>query len=147
MLTTIQNLLTTLLASVRLSRRHPIIPTCVLALIVLFAQSTGAALILNVVETGGDNEATDTIVAKWTGVIYNATIAGEPILGITVGTPYTVGPFGSGDPCYVDRAHRYTNADPAAIPGYLLGGEYIMNGNDNRDNATMTMDVTVAAPV
>ncbi len=43
----------------------------------LAAQTASAYPILtNVVETGGDNEATDTITAKWTGVTWNATIAG-----------------------------------------------------------------------
>ena len=39
---------------------------------------SSAAVIVNVVETGGDNEATDTITAKWTGATFNTTIANEP---------------------------------------------------------------------
>src|SRR5438034_4245423 len=36
------------------------------------------ALITWVVETGGDNEATDTITAKWTGQTIPVSIADEP---------------------------------------------------------------------
>jgi hypothetical protein len=110
--------------------------------------------ITNVVETGGDNEPTDTITAKWTGQTFNVSVANEPVPGATVGQPYTVGTFGHLAPAYVDRNHRYANhsVDAAAvppgftIPAYLLGGEYIMSGNDNRDNATYRLDISVANP-
>jgi len=89
----------------------------VLALIALFAQNGQAApVIANVVETGGDNEPTDTITAKWTGQTFNCSVANEPVPGITVGTPYTVGLFGNYAPAFVDRNHRYTNAVPAQSP-------------------------------
>jgi hypothetical protein len=107
-----------------------------------------------VVETGGDNEATDTITAKWTGSTFPVSVANEPVPGAAIGTTYTVGTFGHLAPTFVDRNHRYSNhsVDPAAvpptfqIPAYLVGGEYIMSGNDNRDNATYRLDVTVANP-
>jgi hypothetical protein len=68
--------------------------------------------------------------------------------GLVVGDNYSVGFFGNHAPAYVDRAHRYNHAsNTVLIPDYLFGGEYIMNGNDNRDNATMTMDVTVSQAV
>jgi fibronectin type 3 domain-containing protein len=99
----------------------------------------------NVVEFGGDNEAVDTIPAKWTGVTYNATVNGEPIPGITVGTPYTVPVFGEDVSCMVDRVHQWNGARAdLPIPGYLLGGEYIMIGNDNRDNSPFREDIYVA---
>src|SRR5262252_2849208 len=107
-----------------------------------------AGVIANVVETGGDNEPTDTITAKWTGQTYNVTVANEPFIGAIVGQPYTVGTFGSGSPAFVDRAHRYLN-DPGtggpalAVPAYLVGLEYVMSGNDNRDNASYRLDITV----
>jgi hypothetical protein len=105
-------------------------------------------IITNVVETGGDNEATDTVPAKWTGVTYVGGVANEPRPGLAAGAPYTVGFFGVTEPCYVDRAHCYTNAAVGlAVPSYLLGGEYIMSGNDNRDNAGYLLDVYVATPV
>ena len=110
--------------------------------------SVTAATIGNVVETGGDNEATDTIVAKWTGQTWPVTVAGEPVLGLVVGDLYTAGTFGSTAPTFVDRAHRYLD-DPAnslPVPAYLVGAEYIMSGNDNRDNASYRLDVTLTSP-
>jgi hypothetical protein len=105
-------------------------------------------VITGVVETGGDNEATDTVPAKWTGVTYVGGIANEPVPGLAAGAPYTVGLFREHAPCYVDRNHRYTNSTgTTTIPRYLLGGEYIMSGNDNRDNNPYTLDVTVNVPV
>ncbi len=32
------------------------------------------------------------------------------------------------------------------MPAYLVNAEYIMSGNDNRDNASYRLDVTVASP-
>jgi hypothetical protein len=103
-----------------------------------------AANILNVVETGGDDEATDTIQAKWTGQTWNVTIGGEPIPAAVVGEPYTAIPFGSEAPAFVDRNHRYFD-DAGNILPYLAGQEYILSGNDNRDNAGYQLEVTVAA--
>ena len=119
-----------------------------LAMIAFANPHAGAAVIVNVVETGGDNEATDTILPKWTGVTWNATVAGEPVPGIAVGTPFTVPPFGNNAPSYVDRNHRWTGASATVpIPSYLVGGEYIMEGNDNRDNAGLLLDITVNSQV
>jgi hypothetical protein len=121
------------------------------AFVILWVFATRPTLgqITNVVETGGDNEATDTITAKWTGVTFNVTQANEPIPGATVGQPYTVGTFGHGAPAYVDRNHRYFDDLPnnLPIPAYLNGAQYIMAGNDNRDNASYRLDVTVSSPV
>lgn len=107
-----------------------------------------AGVIGNVVETGGDNEATDTVTAKWTGQTWNVTVANEPLPGLTVGQPYTAGFFYSGAPAFVDRSHVYVDdtVNGLAIPGYLLGGEYILSGNDNRDNASYRLDLTLNSP-
>lgn len=106
------------------------------------------ALITNVVETGGDNEATDTITAKWTGETFAVTVANEPAPGSAIGSNFTVSTFGSGAATYVDRNHRYLDqAGVLAIPAYLVGGDYIMSGNDNRDNATYRLDITVNSAV
>lgn len=114
--------------------------------------------ITNVVETGGDNEATDTIQAKWTGTSFNVSVNNEPRSGLVIGNVYNVGFFGSDVPAFVDRNHRYLDAptasfvaplspvNPVPVPSYLIGGEYIMSGNDNRDNANYRLDVTVAQP-
>ena len=119
------------------------------AFIALLAQTASAfPIITNIVETGGDNEATDTVTAKWTGVTYVGGVANEPVNGLAAGASYTVGLFGNHAPCMVDRNHRYTNAsDTAQIPAYLVGREYIMSGNDNRDNAGYVLDVSVAQAV
>ncbi len=105
------------------------------------------AIITNVVETGGDNEATDTITAKWTGTTWPITIAGEPLPGAVVGENYTVGTFGHQAPTFVDRNHLYVNdtGNSLPIPAYLVGGDYIMSGNDNRDNASYQLDVTISS--
>ncbi len=99
-------------------------------------------LITNVVETGGDNETTDTITAKWTGVTFSNGVSTE------FPTPYTVPLFGEDAPCYVDRAHQWNGVSMALpLPGYLVGGEYVMIGNDNRDNADFRLDISVAQDV
>lgn len=123
--------------------------TSFLALWATLSVTAFAGSITNVVETGGDNEATDTITAKWTGTSWPVSVAGEPIPSAVIGDNYTVGTFGHYAPALVDRAHRYAD-DPASnlpIPGYLVGAEYIMSGNDNRDNASYRLDVTVSTPV
>lgn len=114
----------------------------------LLALPARAANISNVVETGGDNEATDTIAAKWTGVTWQVTVANEPIPGAIIGENYTAGTFGDLAPAFVDRNHRYVSdvAGNLPLPSYLVGQEYILSGNDNRDNASYRLDVTVAAP-
>ena len=136
------------------SNRIPLLqrPLRLLVLLAAFCLAVPAGwsfpIITSVVETGGDNEATDTVPAKWTGVTFVNGVANEPRPGRAAGAPYTVGFFGVTEPCYVDRAHCYTNSAAAvAIPSYLLGGEYIMSGNDNRDNAGYLLDVSVATPV
>src|SRR5688572_9964492 len=107
---------------------------CAMALLASSA-SVSAQNILNVVETGGDNEATDTITAKWTGQTFNVSVANEPYPGATVSPPTTFAvPFfglpqpplnqtNHYTPAFVDRNHRY--ADTSAllqIPEYLIGG-------------------------
>ncbi|HOW70693.1 MAG TPA: PEP-CTERM sorting domain-containing protein [Phycisphaerae bacterium] len=106
-------------------------------------------MISNVVETGGDNEATDTITAKWTGQTFAITVANEPFPGAVVGENFTVPAFGSLAPTFVDRPHRYSDdlANSLPVPAYLVGGEYIMSGNDNRDNVPYNLAVTVGQPV
>lgn len=102
-------------------------------------------IITNVAESGGDNEATDTIPAKWTGVTFPVSVNNEPRPGLTIGQTYAVGLFGDEVPAFVDRNHEWTAATPTIpIPKYLVGGEYIMSGNDNRDNAEYLLDVTIS---
>jgi hypothetical protein len=112
-----------------------------------------SAAITSVVETGGDNEATDTITARFSGQTFTVSIAGEPIPGAAIGSSYTVGVFGSSAPAFVDRNHRYLDdpgtapgLQPLPIPAYLVGNQYIMSGNDNRDNTSYSLLVTVDTP-
>jgi len=101
--------------------------------------------ITQVVETGGDNEATDTIPAKFTGQTFVTGIANEPVPGTAASAAYTALPFAEEVPCFVDRNHQWTGATPnILIPRYLLGGEYILSGNDNRDNASYQLDITIS---
>ncbi|HWN93760.1 MAG TPA: fibronectin type III domain-containing protein, partial [Methylomirabilota bacterium] len=123
---------------------------CLVATVSILANAprASAAVIVNVVETGGDNEATDTVPAKWTGVTYVGGIANEPVTGLPAGSSYTVLTFSNNSPSYVDRNHRWTHASATVlIPSYLIGAEYIMIGNDNRDNAGLRLDVTVNGQV
>lgn len=122
--------------------------TAVCALVLATVPALGQ-LISNVVETGGDNEATDTITAKWTGQSFAVSVANEPVPGAAIGQNYAVGVFGSGAPAFVDRNHQYLNDVPnnLPVPAYLTGAEYIMSGNDNRDNASYKLDVTVSRAV
>lgn len=128
--------------------RHAVVA---LTVVCFSGQLMAAGVITNVVETNGDNEATDTIAAQWSGQVFSVSIANEPVPGAAVGDSYTVGTFQDLAPTFVDRNHRYTNTHEGSevfpIPSYLLGGDYIMSGNDNRDNATYLLDVTVSSPV
>jgi hypothetical protein len=132
------------------SRNHTgfTLRSVILASLLAAAGFSRAALITSVVETGGDNEATDTITARYTGQTFAVSVAGEPAPGLAIGANFTVPAFGSGVPSFVDRNHRYLDNTGAGlvIPAYLNGLEYIMSGNDNRDNGGYRLDVTVNAP-
>lgn len=106
-----------------------------------------APLITRVVETGGDDEATDTVTAQWTGQTFVNGVANEPLANTAADASYTVGLMAEDVPMFVDRNHQWNGATTAlGIPKYLLGGEYIMSGNDNRDNAEYSLDVTISEP-
>jgi uncharacterized repeat protein (TIGR01451 family) len=91
-------------------------------------------VITNVVETGGDGAP----FAQFTG---------QTFTGPTIGT-YTVPLFGVLAKSMADRLHAYTNASgTVAMPPYLVGQEYIMIRNDNRDNANLQLVVGVATAV
>ena len=100
---------------------------------VLFSTSLRAGNITSVVETGGDGAPT----AHFTGETFSGALGN--------GSTYTVPVFGILAKTYTDRLHAYTNyAGPNLIPSYLLGNEYIMVRNDNRDNASFKIDVTIS---
>jgi hypothetical protein len=94
-----------------------------------------AQVITSVVETGGDGGA----VAQWTGNSFTGTSGSWP------GGTYTVPPFGPYARSYSDRGHAWTNASGTVlIPPYLMGNDYIMIRNDNRDNTGLRLAVTVS---
>ncbi|HEY9175292.1 MAG TPA: immunoglobulin domain-containing protein [Verrucomicrobiae bacterium] len=93
----------------------------------------------------------DTGPAQWSGVTFSSHQANEPVPGLAAGAPYTVPLFDRYAPTFVDRSHRYSEVSATSpvlpVPSYLVGGEYIMTGNDNRDNASYQLDVYVSEPV
>lgn len=99
-------------------RRIPALPWPALVLaLALPLNSRALPLITKVVETGGDNEATDTVTAKFTGETFSNGIAGE------FQNPYTVGKFVEDVPAMVDRAHQWNGGTDAGLPSYLVGGQ------------------------
>ena len=105
--------------------------------------------IVSVVETGGD---TDRPSAKVTGMTFNI----ENPTGTVLVPNYTVGTFGENAKAMTDRTHDYNSSSttPSAIagtvtvslPSYLVGQEYIMIANNDRDNAGYQLKVTLAQP-
>jgi hypothetical protein len=112
------------------------------AIIAVPAAVHSTPVITNVVETGGYNEATDTITAKYTGQTFTNGVPGEFL------NPYTVPLFGEDAYAFVDRPHQWNGITvDMPLPSYLVGGEYIMIGNDNRDKLTYRLDISVSEPV
>src|SRR5687768_995852 len=95
----------------------------VLAAVALGIPSVRALpVITNLVETGGDAEATDTILAQFTGQTFVNGVANEPVAGKAADAPYTVGFFVEDAPMFVDRNHQWNGATTTLpIPPYLLG--------------------------
>jgi hypothetical protein len=95
-------------------------------------------LISSVLESGGDAAA---IQAQYTGQTFN-----HPNFGTI-----TVGHFGADVPAYTDRNYRWNgirnNFDTVrSLPPYLVNGEYIVLGNDQRDNNNYALTITVSRP-
>lgn len=109
------------------------------------APFAAAQVITNVVETGGDNSGA-TVPAKWTGQSGTIITANVPVPG-AVGDSYTIGSFGNGKPAFIDRNHVFDNETTffnMPLPSYLIGGDYIIAGNSNRDNNPYQLDVTLS---
>ncbi len=51
-------------------------------------------------------------------------------------------PLNEDQPCYVDRTHQYNS-----IPAYLIGAEYVMTANDDKNNSAHELDVTLSEAV
>ncbi len=105
---------------------------------VLTAQA--APNILSVEQRNGD---TDRPAAMATGMTFDIQNPNGTIL-----TPaYTVGRFGEDAKSMTDRVHDYGGASATVgLPAYLVGQEYIMIANNNRENATFGLDITIKDP-
>jgi hypothetical protein len=96
----------------------------------------GEPIITGLVEYNGDDSVNTP--AQYTGQTFTHPNLGE----ITLGT------FGEDAPAFRDRVHQWNGATAdLPLPSYLVGGEYIMSRNDNRDNPTYVLEVTVSEPV
>ncbi len=92
-----------------------------------------APVITAVTESGGDDS--DNTPAQFTGQSFQHPNLGE----------ITVSGFGEDVPAFRDRVHQWNGLTAALpLPRYLVGGDYIMVRNDNRDNFPFQLDVTVA---
>jgi hypothetical protein len=92
-------------------------------------------IIVSVVETSGDDSV--NAPAQFSGQTFT-----HPNLG-----PLTLGTFQEDAPAYRDRFHQWNGASATLpLPSYLLGGEYIMSLQENRDNNPFQLDVTLSEP-
>lgn len=97
-----------------------------------------AANITSVVQRGGD---TDRPAAAQTGVTFDI----QNPTGTLLVPNYTVGTFGEDAKAMTDRVHDYNAASGSVpLPSYLVGKEYIMIANNNRDNAAFALDITIS---
>ncbi len=100
-----------------------------------------AGLITSVVEAGGDGAS--TAPARFTGQTFTNT-AGFGVV--------TVGLFGEDILAYSDRGHQWNSVTnysglPIGLPSYLVSGEYIVPGNDRRDNPFYSLTLMVSQSV
>ena len=96
--------------------------------------------IQSVVETNGD---TDRPSAKYTGITFDI----QNPNGTVLVPNYTVGKFGEDAKAMTDRLHDYgASSATVSLPSYLVGQEYIMIANNDRDNANFSLTVTIAQP-
>lgn len=94
----------------------------------------GAGLITSVTQLNGD---ADRAPAKFTGQTFDVMNGGT-----TVRLGYTVPTFGENALAMTDRPHEHNGANGSLpLPDYLLGREYIMIANNNRDNPSFQLDV------
>jgi hypothetical protein len=103
----------------------------------LLVTQAGAALITGVAESGTD---LDPVAAYYTGQTFD-----HPNEGVG----FTVPPLDEDVPFYSDRNHEYngvTAAESIASLG-LVGAEYVMAANDNREVGDYQLTTTVASPV
>ncbi|MBL9170160.1 MAG: fibronectin type III domain-containing protein [Verrucomicrobiales bacterium] len=98
----------------------------------LLCQSAG--LITTVTQLNGDTDRPD---AKFTGQRFDVINGGT-----TLRTGYTVPSYGENVLAMTDRIHEHNSATAdLPLPDYLLGREYILIANNNRDNLSFQLDV------
>jgi hypothetical protein len=98
-----------------------------------------AQVIKAVSQANGD---TDRPEAQFTGNMVDIKNGGT-----LVRAGYTVPLFGPRALCMTDRAHEWNAAATnVAIPPYLNGAPYVMIANNNRDNATLEVEIQLNAP-
>jgi fibronectin type 3 domain-containing protein len=98
-----------------------------------------AGLIKQVTQANGD---TDRPEAKFSGQTFNVVNGSS-----TLRTNYTAPRFGEKALAMTDRLHEWNRASTnLPLPGYLVGAEYILIANNNRDNASLTVTAELAAP-
>jgi hypothetical protein len=98
----------------------------------LLCQSAG--LITTVTQLNGDTDRPD---AKFTGQQFDVINGGT-----TLRTGYTVPSYGENVLAMTDRIHEHNSATAELpLPDYLLGREYVLIANNNRDNPSFQLDV------
>lgn len=111
-----------------------------LAVTGLMASMAAQALpnIVSVVQRNGDTDRPPAMGTGMTFDIQNPT-------GTVLVPNYTVGQFGDDAKTMTDRVHDYNGASATvSLPSYLVGREYVMIANNNRDNPTFALDITIA---
>ena len=99
----------------------------VTAMLVVSAGIAQAALITNVVRTGGNTKTGKPPIGD-----YNGTTA--PL-------PTEAGGLKDGNMLFSDRVHVWANT-----PAQVMGAEYVRGFNDDKNMSTFQLEVTVSAP-
>ncbi len=87
------------------------------------------------------------LVEGWDGIELPPYYTGQTFDHPDEGAGFTVPRFGEEAPAFNDRTHEWNGASAELpLPSYLVGGEYIMFPNDDRDNDPYVVEVTVSAP-
>lgn len=101
--------------------------------LIFCANAPGASLITGINQLNGD---TDRPTAKHTGETFN-------VLGGIQN--YTVPTFGEDVVGMTDRTHQHNGASASLpLPDYLVGREYVLIANNNRDNPALQIDFSLS---
>ena len=107
------------------------------------ALSSGAALQAQVIQSVAQaNGDTDRPAAQFTGNVVDIRNGGTLLRA-----GYRVPVFGARALCMTDRIHEWNAAATnVVIPPYLTGAPYVAIANNNRDNATLEVEIQLNAP-